>query len=218
MKAKHVLGAAALLASAASANVAYAAVTDYYWINGYPNGGNADQAAVAAAGGIVAASGTFTLADPEILSFSSISGGNVSANYTIDLFLATTPGTVHLTGPDGGLDNTLFEINGAFAAPTGGMTVGFRHDDGVSLYLDGSTTPVPGLTPGPTSPVLQNVFLPGGSHTYELIYGEDDGPPAVLSATMPSVPEASTWAMMLAGFGGLGFLGFRFARKAVSIA
>jgi hypothetical protein len=31
------------------------------------------------------------------------------------------------------------------------------------------------------------------------------------------VPEASTWAMMLAGFAGLGFAGYRSSRKAVSI-
>jgi PEP-CTERM motif len=35
----------------------------------------------------------------------------------------------------------------------------------------------------------------------------------------PSVPEASTWAMMVAGFGGLGFAAFRRSRKAsVAIA
>jgi PEP-CTERM motif len=33
-----------------------------------------------------------------------------------------------------------------------------------------------------------------------------------------SVPEPSTWAMMLIGFAGLGFLGYRISRKAVSIA
>jgi hypothetical protein len=32
------------------------------------------------------------------------------------------------------------------------------------------------------------------------------------------VPEASTWAMMLVGFAGLGFAGYRRTRKAVSIA
>jgi hypothetical protein len=30
----------------------------------------------------------------------------------------------------------------------------------------------------------------------------------------PSVPEASTWAMMLTGFAGLGFAAFRRARQA----
>ena len=33
-----------------------------------------------------------------------------------------------------------------------------------------------------------------------------------------AIPEPSTWAMMLAGFAGLGFLGFRRARKATLTA
>ena len=33
-----------------------------------------------------------------------------------------------------------------------------------------------------------------------------------------AVPEPSTWAMMLIGFAGLGFAGYRASRKAVSIA
>jgi hypothetical protein len=33
-----------------------------------------------------------------------------------------------------------------------------------------------------------------------------------------SVPEPSTWAMMILGFAGLGFAGYRRTRKAVSIA
>ena len=32
------------------------------------------------------------------------------------------------------------------------------------------------------------------------------------------VPEPSTWAMMLIGFAGLGFAGYRTSRKAVSVA
>lgn len=170
---------------------------------------------MAAAGGTAAASGIFTSADTEILNYNSISGLNPAANYTIFSWLGTTPGTVVISGPDRTLDNTLFEFNGTYTAPAGGVTVGFRHDDGVSLYLDGSTTAVPGLTPGPTPPISQNVFLPGGTHTYQLIYGEDDGPPAVLIASLPSVtiPEASTWAMMLAGFGALGFAALRRSRR-----
>ena len=33
-----------------------------------------------------------------------------------------------------------------------------------------------------------------------------------------NVPESSTWAMMLLGFAGLGFAGYRAARKGVSLA
>jgi hypothetical protein len=38
------------------------------------------------------------------------------------------------------------------------------------------------------------------------------------TTTSSSVPESSTWAMMLIGFAGLGFVGYRKSRKAVSIA
>ncbi|HWY80458.1 MAG TPA: PEPxxWA-CTERM sorting domain-containing protein [Roseiarcus sp.] len=33
-----------------------------------------------------------------------------------------------------------------------------------------------------------------------------------------AVPEPSTWAMMVLGFGGLGFAGYRASRKAAAIA
>ena len=36
--------------------------------------------------------------------------------------------------------------------------------------------------------------------------------------TATLVPEVSTWAMMLLGFAGLGFVGYRDSRKAASIA
>ncbi len=36
--------------------------------------------------------------------------------------------------------------------------------------------------------------------------------------TVTAVPEASTWAMMLVGFAGLGFAGTRTSRKAASVA
>ncbi|MGC1559082.1 MAG: PEP-CTERM sorting domain-containing protein, partial [Bradyrhizobium sp.] len=38
-----------------------------------------------------------------------------------------------------------------------------------------------------------------GSETFEV----------VLTPTVVSVPESSTWAMMLLGFAGLGFVGYR---------
>ena len=35
--------------------------------------------------------------------------------------------------------------------------------------------------------------------------------------TISGVPEASTWAMMLGGFAGLGLLGYRASRKGAAI-
>jgi hypothetical protein len=39
-----------------------------------------------------------------------------------------------------------------------------------------------------------------------------------VSVTTANVPEPSTWAMMLLGFAGLGFAGYRRTRVAVSAA
>jgi hypothetical protein len=44
------------------------------------------------------------------------------------------------------------------------------------------------------------------------------GRSVVFDVSLSTVPEASTWAMMLVGFAGLGFAGFRASRKAASIA
>jgi hypothetical protein len=42
--------------------------------------------------------------------------------------------------------------------------------------------------------------------------------PIRFSAVTPSAPEASTWAMMVLGFAGLGFMGWRGSRKTAALA
>ena len=39
-----------------------------------------------------------------------------------------------------------------------------------------------------------------------------------LALSPPVVPEPSTWAMMLLGFAGLGFAGYRASRKSAKVA
>jgi uncharacterized membrane protein len=51
-------------------------------------------------------------------------------------------------------------------------------------------------------------LLPSGSSA--VAYGINDGGQAI---GVTVVPEPSTWAMMLLGFVGLGFVGYRRARK-----
>jgi hypothetical protein len=62
----------------------------------------------------------------------------------------------------------------------------------------------------------------GQSYTYSFDYSNNTGglglSPSELVATASSVPEASTWAMLLLGFAGLGFAGYRARCDAVSIA
>jgi PEP-CTERM motif len=68
-----------------------------------------------------------------------------------------------------------------------------------SVTFDNATIASLGLTPG----------------TYVYTWGS--GAHAD-SLTVDIVPEPSTWVMMLIGFAGLGFAGYRTSRKAVSIA
>jgi hypothetical protein len=63
---------------------------------------------------------------------------------------------------------------------------------------------------------------PGSSYTVELLYTnpESNNPTGFMVTTTgaSTVPEPSTWAMMLLGFAGLGYVGYRTTRKAASIA
>ena len=57
-----------------------------------------------------------------------------------------------------------------------------------------------------TGTVVNPIFSPG-------VFVLDSG-----TLTVTAVPEPSTWAMMLLGFAVLGFVGYRAARKGVSLA
>jgi hypothetical protein len=58
-------------------------------------------------------------------------------------------------------------------------------------------------------------FVAGPSNTLSFSSEDVNSPygPVVAEIAITSVPEASTWAMMLAGFAGLGFAGYRKARS-----
>ena len=55
---------------------------------------------------------------------------------------------------------------------------------------------------------LVEISTPGSESFKELKHVEFSG-----TGIIPSIPELSTWAMMLAGFAGLGFLGYRAQRR-----
>jgi hypothetical protein len=59
--------------------------------------------------------------------------------------------------------------------------------------------------------------VPGDTYTYSFNYWNNTAgfgsKPSKLIVTASSVPEASTWAMMLLGFAGLGLLGYRHRAK-----
>jgi hypothetical protein len=67
--------------------------------------------------------------------------------------------------------------------------------DGVAIYSH----------PGETSDISSAYTLAAGSHNFTVDYVEGNGSPSVLTFDAPGgVPEPATWAMMIAGFGGVG--------------
>jgi len=101
-----------------------------------------------------------------------------------------------LTDVAGGVDVTFSLLNGSqFWASTGGphITIAFNLD---TTIVAGDVTI---LSPTPT---------PTG------MTGEVGGD----TSTLVSTPEPSTWAMMIIGFIGLGYAGFRKAKSARAIA
>jgi hypothetical protein len=115
------------------------------------------------------------------------------------------------------LDSTIMNIVGTVSVTTG-ESFSISHDDGVTLDIGGVTVID---DPGPTSVIdsLATYTGPSGKQSFQLVYGECCGPPATLVVDLPlnSVPEPSTWAMMVAGFAGIGFLAYRRGRLAKAL-
>jgi len=180
----------------AQANVAIGSI----WENQAAAGANATIANIP----VTAPNVTFSVNTP--INFSSIVGG-----YTIGGFLASGGATI-LTGlgeAGNTLNNTFFEFTGVVSV-TNGQTFTVTHDDGLTLVI-GANTVV--NSPLPTSPVTTTVTYTGptGTLPFTLVYGEVFGPPAVLNISLPltAVPEPSTWAMIILGFAGIGFMAYR---------
>jgi hypothetical protein len=102
---------------------------------------------------------------------------------------------------------SFFQISGSGIFGSGSIS----HDDGATLYLDGSSTPIVNSA-AETNDITNTFATTLGLHTYVLDYVEGNGSPSVLEFTT-GVPEPATWAMMLLGFAGLGFAGYRRTKK-----
>ena len=78
--------------------------------------------------------------------------------------------------------------------------------------------PAPGtIAPGDTT-VWLTIMTNATSFTAGDLSVIDEGAATVAGFAPTSVPEASTWAMLLLGFAGLGFAGYRKTPRAASIA
>jgi PEP-CTERM motif len=207
LKHKLMFGAAVLLTAVSVAGSAYANVaTGSIWENDPTGAGDATPANVPGTTPDV----TFEVTTP--IDFSS------AGLYTIGEFLSSGGATV-LTGAGelgNTLDNTIFNFTGNVSVTTG-QTFTVGHDDGLTLVI-GALTVID--EPSPTSFVttVETYTGPTGTLPFQLVYGECCGAPADLSISLPlngATPEPSTWVMLMLGFGGLGFAGYRTSRKAV---
>jgi PEP-CTERM motif len=90
----------------------------------------------------------------------------------------------------------------------GFFTGGFGAGVGGSVFLDMGTEL--DIVVGGAGATSVNGLLNGGGGGGSFVWDPTAVPPQPVTA---AVPEPSTWAMMLLGFGGLGFLGWRGSRK-----
>ncbi len=201
MKFRTTLAAGAL--SLGLASTAHAAITVQIWTGANAAAANATLAQAALLG---APSATTTVA---AIDFTD-APGNDSATFTVGAFLNNPAGLSSPTGTHV-LNNTYFLFTGQTFLNAGSNSFVVPHDDGLQLNITGIGLVVD--QPGPTSPVNTpfTVIAPtAGLYNFQLSYGETAGGPAVLAfrvneATVGGVPEPASWAMLLAGFGMVGF-------------
>ena len=88
------------------------------------------------------------------------------------------------------------------------------HQTGLTVTWDGATV-FSETNPGSTGYQNFTAYVLGtGSDTLEFISYNTPGYTYVDNVSLTAVPEPAAWAMMLVGFGGLGFAAFRRTRKA----
>ncbi len=131
---------------------------------------------------------------------SGISSGNLNTllNDTMSTPGETTPGAI----------NSYLSFLGSYTAsmPT---PVTITHDDGASLYLNGSMTPLIGSA-APTSAIPSTGVLPSGSHSLDLGYVESNGAPSDLIGTgLTPTPEPSSIRLMALGRISLAAMAYR---------
>jgi fibro-slime domain-containing protein len=125
-------------------------------------------------------------------------------------------------GPNGGaIGFTSAILSATFVAPAGGsVTFSLGSDDDAWVFLNGTlVVDNGGIHAIVTAPTTIDDLAPGSTNTVEVFFADRHTVQAALvfdadvTLTPTTVPETSTWAMMLTGFAGLGFATYRRARK-----
>jgi fibro-slime domain-containing protein len=159
--------------------------------------------------GLVLPGTTFVYPTPVSLPF------DIQSNFFPD-------GTSGSNGGDVGFTSAI--LKGSFDTPAGGsVTFSLGSDDDAWVFLNGNLVVdnggIHGLATAPT--VITD--LAAGVNTVEVFFADRHITQSGLFfdadvTVTPSVPEPSTWAMMLAGFAGLGFVALRRRKASVAAA
>lgn len=132
----------------------------------------------------------------------SVHGTQSASTHLNAAQLATTMSTI------GDVDTTFIRITGSYTLAAA-MTSTLDHDDGAAIYLDGAGNggQLCG-NPAEASENTQTCIFPAGTHTFQLLYTEDNGSPAILEVALPAeaagVPEPASLALLGSAIGGLG--------------
>jgi hypothetical protein len=154
--------------------------------------------------GLIGSKVTGTLYDPDL---STVYDGPYGP-YTVSNAVEFPTGTLAFDGSLDVTDTQIIWTPSEDAIYGGGAFNGFKLDfSGVTITgvtLDGATTLTPVGFSFTADEVLLNLAGLTGFTGEQTILD--------VTATASGVPEPSTWAMLLLGFGGLGYAGFRRAR------
>lgn len=215
---------AAVIAALLLQGTAQAAVYNVSVWTGAPNGVDSSNLANLANVPTGAADATFTYNGPlswfDIEPQNTTPAGNLAKNF---LNIASISGFASPSGAyadSAAFGNTSLSIAGdaydSFFIITGtyyssaDTLASITHDDGVSVYVNGA--PVFQFAAETAARTDQFTLPGGGLKQFALYYVSANGAPSVLDFA-PPVPEPATWAMMLIGFAGVGFMAYRCQKR-----
>jgi hypothetical protein len=139
----------------------------------------------------------------------AVSSASFSGTHTLTVDVLQSGFEVHNTESTFNVDNFVGEPGPTTESTFGGPTTNFPE----RLLLDTATFPAGTMasTVGPLSNGISEITADGSQYVISFTQRDQSVSDTIELAT--SSPELSTWAMMLLGFAGLGFVGYRRALR-----